>query len=177
MPSRVQLVKSQREIAYHNFVALPLYEDMAPWNIVFQGSRMAYIDYDTKDVTYDNIVSGFVEKKGNLLFCAVWDLTPSTFYHLTPLFSASRDPVLPPPNYFRYLLRTKRCPCFSTTSAPSRTFANVALPATTRTGSHTFQIAWVTRMTLRRTVENTVTRARLPSNVETVRANLITFRA
>jgi hypothetical protein len=53
---RLGLVKSQREIAYHNFVALPLYEDMAPWNIVFQGSRMAYIDYDTKDVTYDNIV-------------------------------------------------------------------------------------------------------------------------
>ena len=50
---RLGLVQSQREIAYHNFVALPLYEDMAPWNIVFQGSRMAYIDYDTKDVTYD----------------------------------------------------------------------------------------------------------------------------
>ena len=49
---RLGLVQSQREIAYHNFVALPLYEDMAPWNIVFQGSRMAYIDYDTKDVTY-----------------------------------------------------------------------------------------------------------------------------
>jgi hypothetical protein len=54
---RLGLVESQREIAYHNFVALPLYEDMAPWNIVFQGSRMAYIDYDTKDVTYDEQVS------------------------------------------------------------------------------------------------------------------------
>jgi hypothetical protein len=43
-------------MAYHNFVALPLYEDMAPWNLVFQGSRMAYIDYDTKDFTFDNIV-------------------------------------------------------------------------------------------------------------------------
>ena len=52
---RLGLVTSQREIAYHNFVALPLYEDMAPWNIVFQGSRMAYIDYDTKDVTFDTV--------------------------------------------------------------------------------------------------------------------------
>ena len=50
-------------MAYHNFVALPLYEDMAPWNIVFQGSRMAYIDYDTKDVTYDNIVSAENDSK------------------------------------------------------------------------------------------------------------------
>ena len=53
---RLGLVTIQREIAYHNFVALPLYEDMAPWNIVFQGSRMAYIDYDTKDVTFDTVV-------------------------------------------------------------------------------------------------------------------------
>ena len=53
---RLGLVEKQREYAYHNFVALPLYEDMAPWNIVFQGSRMAYIDYDTKDVTFDDIV-------------------------------------------------------------------------------------------------------------------------
>ena len=67
LPTHTQLVKSQREIAYHNFVALPLYEDMAPWNIVFQGSRMAYIDYDTKDVTYDNIVSAvFCLERGNM---------------------------------------------------------------------------------------------------------------
>ena len=53
---RMGLVDSQRTAAYHRFVNLPLYEDMAPWNIVFQGSRMAYIDYDTKDVTYDRVV-------------------------------------------------------------------------------------------------------------------------
>ena len=53
---RMGLVESQRTAAYHRFVNLPLYEDMAPWNIVFQGPRMAYIDYDTKDVTYDRVV-------------------------------------------------------------------------------------------------------------------------
>ena len=53
---RMGLVETQREAAYHRFVNLPLYEDMAPWNIVFQGARMAYIDYDTKDVTYDSVV-------------------------------------------------------------------------------------------------------------------------
>jgi hypothetical protein len=53
---RLGLVESQRAMAYHRFINLPLYEDMAPWNIVFQGARMAYIDYDTKDVTYDKVV-------------------------------------------------------------------------------------------------------------------------
>ena len=35
---------------------LPLYEDMAPWNIVMQGPRMDYIDYDTRDRTFDAYV-------------------------------------------------------------------------------------------------------------------------
>jgi hypothetical protein len=34
--------------AYHQFVALPLFQDMAPWNIVFVGGNLDYIDYDTK---------------------------------------------------------------------------------------------------------------------------------
>ena len=53
---RLGLVAPHRDIAYHSFVSLPLYEDMAPWNVVFQGSRMAYIDYDTKDVTFDDVL-------------------------------------------------------------------------------------------------------------------------
>ncbi len=35
---------------------LPLYEDMAPWNIVFQGQDLDYIDYDTRDKTFDAYV-------------------------------------------------------------------------------------------------------------------------
>ncbi len=53
---RLGLVEEMRESAYHQFIALPLYEDMAPWNIVFQGAKMEYIDYDTKDKTFDHIV-------------------------------------------------------------------------------------------------------------------------
>ena len=29
---------------YRDFVAMPLFEDMAPWNIVFVGGSLAYID-------------------------------------------------------------------------------------------------------------------------------------
>ncbi|KNC48967.1 uncharacterized protein AMSG_04712 [Thecamonas trahens ATCC 50062] len=41
---------------YDMFLALPLYEDMAPWNIVFRSGQLDYIDYDTKDVTFDDKV-------------------------------------------------------------------------------------------------------------------------
>jgi hypothetical protein len=29
---------------------------MAPWNIVFRGPRLDYIDYDTREVTFDNVI-------------------------------------------------------------------------------------------------------------------------
>lgn len=53
---RLGLLSPQKRAAYHNFVAMPLYEDMAPWNIVFRGSTLDYIDYDTKDHTYDAVI-------------------------------------------------------------------------------------------------------------------------
>lgn len=53
---RLGLMKPLKERAYNLFVNLPLYEDMAPWNIVFQGDSLDYIDYDTRDKTYDMYV-------------------------------------------------------------------------------------------------------------------------
>ena len=53
---RMGLIKEQRAASYYSFVHMPLYEDMAPWNIVFQGSDLEYIDYDTKDKTFDKSV-------------------------------------------------------------------------------------------------------------------------
>jgi len=50
---RLGLVRSLKERAYKLFVKLPLFEDMAPWNIVFEGPRLDYIDYDTRDKTFD----------------------------------------------------------------------------------------------------------------------------
>ena len=32
------------------------YEDMAPWNIVFRGPNLEYIDYDTRGKTFDKSV-------------------------------------------------------------------------------------------------------------------------
>ena len=46
------IVKLQGE-----FLNLSLYEDMAPWNIVLNGDSLAYIDYDTRDITFDMDIS------------------------------------------------------------------------------------------------------------------------
>jgi hypothetical protein len=53
---RLNLLAPQRLRAYHQFVALPVYLDMTPWNIVFQGPRLDYIDYDTRDRNYDALI-------------------------------------------------------------------------------------------------------------------------
>lgn len=53
---RLGLLAPLKQRAYHQFVSLPLYQDMAPWNIVFLGPRLDYIDYDTRDRTYDLVV-------------------------------------------------------------------------------------------------------------------------
>ena len=54
---RLGLLPALRMRAYHQFVALPLYLDMAPWNIVFRGPALDYIDFDTKDRTFDAAVA------------------------------------------------------------------------------------------------------------------------
>jgi hypothetical protein len=35
---------------------MPLYEDMAPWNIFFEKDRLIYIDYDTRNLVFDEAV-------------------------------------------------------------------------------------------------------------------------
>jgi len=53
---RLGLLPALRHRAYQSFLSLPLYEDMAPWNLVFRGPVLDYIDYDTKDKTFDSVV-------------------------------------------------------------------------------------------------------------------------
>ena len=50
---RMGLVPELKAHAYKEFIGMPLYEDMAPWNIVMEGQGYNYIDYDTKDKTFD----------------------------------------------------------------------------------------------------------------------------
>ena len=50
---RLGIIETQIEKLYSKFLQLPLYEDMAPWNIVLMGNTVDYIDYDTKDMFYD----------------------------------------------------------------------------------------------------------------------------
>lgn len=53
---RMGLVKALKQRAYKEFINMPLYEDMAPWNIVYDGKSLNYIDFDTKDKTFDAFV-------------------------------------------------------------------------------------------------------------------------
>lgn len=41
---RMGLGKGHKDRLYSSFARMPLYEDMAPWNIVAQGSGLEYID-------------------------------------------------------------------------------------------------------------------------------------
>ncbi|GMH66089.1 hypothetical protein TL16_g04354 [Triparma laevis f. inornata] len=50
---RMGLVPELKAHAYKEFIGMPLYEDMAPWNIVMEGQGYNYIDYDTRDKTFD----------------------------------------------------------------------------------------------------------------------------
>lgn len=50
---RMGLDKMQKDRLLSKFLRLPLYEDMAPWNIVLMGPTLDYIDYDTKQFVFD----------------------------------------------------------------------------------------------------------------------------
>ena len=39
-----------------SFLDMPLYEDMAPWNIFFEAGKLIYIDYDTRNLHFDEAV-------------------------------------------------------------------------------------------------------------------------
>ena len=53
---RMGLTKELKKHAYKEFINMPLYEDMAPWNIVYDGKSLSYIDYDTRGKTFDAFV-------------------------------------------------------------------------------------------------------------------------
>ncbi|XP_067678747.1 uncharacterized protein [Haliotis asinina] len=54
---RMGLVSPIKERFYSEFLQLPLFEDMAPWNIVFRAGRLEYIDYDSRDLTFNKMSS------------------------------------------------------------------------------------------------------------------------
>eukprot|EP00039_Didymoeca_costata_P022258 m.4110 g.4110 ORF g.4110 m.4110 type:complete len:1510 (-) comp2904_c0_seq1:33-4562(-) len=53
---RMGILSEIKSKFYGKFVNMPIYEDMAPWNIVFRGGELEYIDYDTKDKPLTKIV-------------------------------------------------------------------------------------------------------------------------
>jgi len=54
---RLGLERRQRDRLFSGFLHLPLYEDMAPWNMVLLGEGLGYIDFDTRSVTFDKSLS------------------------------------------------------------------------------------------------------------------------
>ena len=46
---RMGILDEIKKKFYEQFLRMKFYEDMAPWNIVFRGGHLEYIDYDTKD--------------------------------------------------------------------------------------------------------------------------------
>ncbi|XP_072169956.1 uncharacterized protein [Diadema setosum] len=52
---RMGILPAIKEAFYSQFLQLPLYGDMAPWNIVFSGGSLEYIDYDSKQLTFDKV--------------------------------------------------------------------------------------------------------------------------
>lgn len=53
---RMGLMGDIKKRFYEQFLRMPIYEDMAPWNIVFRGGQLEYIDYDTKDNTLTKVL-------------------------------------------------------------------------------------------------------------------------
>jgi hypothetical protein len=39
---------------------MSLYEDMAPWNIFYEAGKLIYIDYDTRNLVFDEAVSALL---------------------------------------------------------------------------------------------------------------------
>ncbi|KAF4661469.1 hypothetical protein FOZ61_003162 [Perkinsus olseni] len=53
---RLGLSSEVKEALYREFLSLPLYEDMAPWNIVAVANRLDYIDFDSRGKTFTKAV-------------------------------------------------------------------------------------------------------------------------
>jgi hypothetical protein len=53
---RLGVTTEWRDKLYGSFLAMPLYEDMAPWNIFFEKDKLIYIDYDTRSFQFDSAV-------------------------------------------------------------------------------------------------------------------------
>jgi hypothetical protein len=53
---RMGVAQTMLDKLYKKFLSLPLYEDMAPWNVVLTGGLMDYIDFDTRGITYNDAV-------------------------------------------------------------------------------------------------------------------------
>ena len=50
------LTQGRKEEFYTEFLRLPVYEDMATWNIQFKAGKLVYTDRDTEDQHFEKMV-------------------------------------------------------------------------------------------------------------------------
>ena len=53
---RLGVTDEIRDELYASFLQMSLYEDMAPWNIFYEAGKLIYIDYDTRNLVFDEAV-------------------------------------------------------------------------------------------------------------------------
>jgi hypothetical protein len=51
---RMGIQRETKSQLYKEFLEIPLYQDMATWNLQFRGGKLSYVDRDTMDVNFDN---------------------------------------------------------------------------------------------------------------------------
>jgi len=53
---RIGLTPARKDEFYSEFLQIPVYEDMATWNIQFKAGKLIYTDRDTEDKHYNDLI-------------------------------------------------------------------------------------------------------------------------
>jgi hypothetical protein len=53
---RMGLTEQRRDEFYAEFLRIPVYEDMATWNIQFKAGKLQYTDRDTEENTFEKML-------------------------------------------------------------------------------------------------------------------------
>eukprot|EP01052_Picozoa_sp_SAG31_P032992 SAG31_NODE_3675_length_3998_cov_2.494229_3_plen_204_part_00 len=64
---RLGVTDEIRDELYASFLKMSLYEDMAPWNIFYEAGKLIYIDYDTRNLVFDEAVKTAYQVRASAL--------------------------------------------------------------------------------------------------------------
>ena len=75
---RIGVTPEQKDALYGQFLSLPLFVDMATWNIQWKAGKLAYVDVDTMDKTYEKVLPDVF---ATMLALANYERTVADFGH------------------------------------------------------------------------------------------------